>query len=129
MKRPDQRRNTRSATWPDTKATIKIVDAYGGSSRSRITVTGVVQNLGASGFFLKTEESLPLLAKADILIDFDSASDASALTIRAAGETVHAAKGGVGLRFTSIDLNKLQKCIIAKMNKLDEEAKFHNTQI
>lgn len=128
MKKTNKRKNTRSQTWPDTKATIKVEEAYGSGSRSRITVTGVVQNLGASGFFLQTEETLPLLAKADILIDFDSASESSNLTVRAAGETVHMTMRGVGIRFTSIDLNKLQKCIVGKMNKLEEEAKYKLTE-
>jgi hypothetical protein len=124
MKATNKRKNTRSQTWPDTKATIKVADAYGGSTRNHITVTGVVQNLGASGFFLETDEIVPILAKTDIIIDFDAASEGSVLTVRASGQTVHLSRGGVGVRFTSIDLNKLQKCIIAKMNKLDEEAKY-----
>lgn len=129
MRKTNKRKTTRSQTWPDTKATIKVEDAYGQGTRSRLTVTGTVQNLGASGFFLQTEEIVPLLAKADIIIDFDSESDSSILTVRAAGETVHATKGGIGVRFTAIDLNKLQKCIIGKMNKLEEEAKYKTTEV
>lgn len=128
MREINKRKNTRSQTWPDTKATIKIADAYGGKMRGHITVTGVVQNLGASGFFLETDEIVPLLAKTEIIIDFDSSAEESSMTVRASGETVHMTRGGVGVRFTSIDLNKLQKCIIAKMNKLDEEAKYNMTK-
>jgi len=123
----NKRKNTRSQAWPDTKATINVMEDYGGSSRSRIKITGNVQNLGANGFFIETEEIVPIPARTDIVIDFDSESKSSGLMIRATGETVHISKGGIGIRFSSIDLNKLQKCIIAKMNKLDKEAKYKLT--
>lgn len=125
----NKRKNTRSQAWPDTKATIKVVEDYGGSSRSRIKITGNVQNLGANGFFIETSEIVPIHARADISIYFEPESTSSGLQIRATGETVHISKSGIGIRFTSIDLNKLQKCIIAKMNKLEEEAKYKLTSV
>jgi len=129
MHKINKRKSTRSQTWPDTQATIKVADAYGRSTRSYLTITGVVQNLGANGFFLETDEIVPVPAMTDIIIDFDPVSESSALTVRASGETVHLSKGGIGIRFTSIDLGKLQKCIIAKMNKLGEEAKYKATVV
>ncbi len=125
----NKRKNTRSQAWPDTKATIKVAEAYGGSSRSHIKITGNVQNLGSNGFFIETDDIVPIPARADILIDFDPESKSSGLTIPATGETVHLSKGGIGIRFITIDLNKLQKCIIAKMNKLEEDAKYKLTGV
>lgn len=124
----NKRRNTRSQVWPDTKATIKVAEAYGGSSRRHITITGTVQNLGAKGFFIETEEIVPVPARTDIVINFDPDSKLPTMAIKATGETVHINKEGIGIRFTSIDLNKLQKCIVAKMNKLEEEAKYTLTE-
>jgi len=121
------RKNTRSQVWPDTKATIKVREAYGADSRGHLTITGAVQNLGSSGLFIETNESVPVPARADIMIDFDPESKSSVMKIQATGETVHVSPGGIGIRFIAIDLNKLQKCIIAKMNKLEEETKYKLT--
>ncbi len=123
----NKRNNTRSQVWPDTTATIKVAEAYGAGSRRHTIIKGIVQNLGANGFFIKTDEIAPVPARADIVIDFDPESKIPAMTIRAEGETVHNSKGGIGIRFTNIDLNKLQKCIVAKMNKLEEETKYKLT--
>ena len=115
-----KRKNTRSQAWPDTKATIKVVEDFGGGSRSRIQITGIVQNLGATGFFIETSEIVPIPSRAEISIYFEPELKSSGLKIQAIGETVHMSKSGIGIRFTSIDLNKLQKCIISKMNRLAE---------
>jgi hypothetical protein len=120
----NKRKNTRSQVWPDTKAFLKITEEYGGRSRSHIKLSGVVQNLGSNGFFLETKEIVPVPAKAEIVIDFDPKSDSPVLKIQATGQTVHRSKGGIGIRFTGIDLNKLQKCIVAKMNKLADDPKY-----
>jgi hypothetical protein len=119
----NKRKNTRSQIWPDTTAMVKVVEDYGGGSRAHLAISGKVQNLGSNGFFIETEELVQVPAKAEIVIDFDPQSDSPAFKIQASGRTVHVSKGGIGIRFTSIDLNKLQKCIIAKMNKLEEESK------
>ncbi len=120
----NKRKNTRSQVWPDTKATLRVTEDYGGGSRSHIMISGIVQNLGSNGFFIATEEMVPIPAKAEIVIDFDPESKSPAFKVQASGQTVHMTKGGIGVRFTTIDLNKLQKCIIAKINKLEEQAKY-----
>jgi len=125
----NKRKNTRSQVWPDTKVTIKVVEDYGGGSRSRIKITGNVQNLGSNGFFIETSEIVPIPAQAEISIYFEPETKSSGLKIRATGETVHMSKKGIGIRFTSIDLNKLQKCIIAKMNRLEEAAKYKRNDV
>ena len=121
------RKNTRSQVWPDTKAIIRVREAYGSNSRSYLTVTGIVKNLGSNGLFIQTNEVVSVPAMADILIDFSPESNLPGFKIQATGETVHKSTDGIGLRFISIDLNKLQKCIIAKMNKLEQEAKYKLT--
>ncbi len=123
----NNRKNTRSQVWPDTKATIRVREAFAENSRGHLTITGTVQNLGSNGLFIKTNEIVPVPARTDIMIDFDPESKSPGFKVQATGETVHGSKGGVGIRFITIDLNKLQKCIIAKMNKLEEEAKYKLT--
>ncbi|MDO9262419.1 MAG: PilZ domain-containing protein [Desulfosalsimonadaceae bacterium] len=115
----NKRRNTRTHTWPDTEATIKVAEAYSDDSRRYIMVKGKVVNLGSNGMFLETDEIVPIDAKAEIIINFDPESTTSALVIRTSGQIVHSTREGIGIRFTSIDLAKLQKCIIGKMNKLE----------
>ena len=119
----NKRRNTRSQVWPDTEATIKVAEAYRTDSRRQIVVKGKVVNLGSNGMFLETDEIVPIDANADIIINFDPESTTSALVIRTSGQIVHSTKEGIGIRFTSIDLAKLQKCIIGKMNKLESMSK------
>lgn len=119
----NKRRNTRTHVWPDTEATIKVAEAYGADLRRHIMVKGRVVNLGSNGMFLETDEIVPIDANADIIINFDPDSTTSALVIRTSGQIVHSTKDGIGIRFTSIDLAKLQKCIIGKMNKLENMSK------
>jgi len=119
----NKRRNTRSQVWPDTEATIKVAEAYDAFSRRQIVVKGKVVNLGSNGMFLETDEVVPIDANADIIINFDPESTTSALVIRTSGQIVHSTQEGIGIRFTSIDLAKLQKCIIGKMNKLESMSK------
>jgi len=115
----NKRRNTRSQVWPDTEATIKVAEAFGSTSRRQLTIKGKVVNLGSNGMFLETNEFVPISAPADIIINFDPESTTSGMVIRISGLIVHSTREGIGIRFTSIDLAKLQKCIISKMNKLE----------
>ena len=81
-----------------------------------MTVKGIVDNLSTGGMFLKTREVVPVLSKAEIIINFDPASGSSDLSVKAYGETVHQAENGIGIKFTSINLAELQQCIVKKMN-------------
>lgn len=119
MVQRNKRRNTRTQVWPDTEATIKVAEAYGNDSRRQVTIRGRVANLGSSGMFLETDELVPIATQADIIINFDPGSSTSGLVIRTSGQVVRSTREGIGIRFTSIDLTKLQKCIIGKMNKLE----------
>ncbi|MFW6011364.1 MAG: PilZ domain-containing protein [Desulfosalsimonas sp.] len=109
------RKNTRTRPWPDTKATIKVPDPLS-AVRKILTITGKVSDLGGHGLFLVTNESVPVPAKAEILIDFDP-SRPGTLTIEALGEIVRSAENGVGIMFTTINMERLQDCILARMNR------------
>ena len=82
-----------------------------------MTVKGSVGDLGSSGMFLITPDPVPVPAKAEIIIDFEPNSKTSHCQVTAFGETVRSTHEGVGIKFTAIDLSKLQQCIISKMNK------------
>lgn len=111
----NMRKNTRTKVWPDTKATIKVADPMS-PVRKILTVTGNVSDLGAHGLFLITNEAVPVPAKAEIFIDFDPLHPAS-VAIEALGEVVRSAENGVGIRFTTINVERLQNCILARMNR------------
>ena len=119
METENKRRNTRSRVWSDTQATIRVADGFSAGSNGTITYKGTVGNLGSSGMFLETAEKVPVPARADIEIDFDPESRGKGITLSATGETVHSTGDGVGIKFTVIDVPKLQQCIIAKMNRLE----------
>lgn len=84
--------------------------------RQFLTIKGKVENLGANGMFLLTDERVPVPAIAEITINFDTSSNLPDLLMTASGKTVRLSKNGVGIKFTAIDLSKLQKCIIHKIN-------------
>ena len=117
MNDENNRKFTRKKVWQDTEATIKVNDPFGGGSRKTLTIKGIVDNLSTGGMFLKTDESVPVSSKAEIIINFDPVSGSTDLSVKASGEIVHSVEDGVGIKFTSIDLAELQQCIIKRMNQ------------
>lgn len=117
MEISNKRRSTRSKVWKDTKAILKIHDYNDFGSRKIIRINGNVTDIGSDGMFLSSLEYIPVPAKAEITINFDPDSDFNDCSILVQGETVRESKKGVGIKFTSIDVKKLQECIINKMNK------------
>ena len=111
-----KRRCTRSDVWPDTRATIKVQDPCSINRLQSKTVMGKVENLGARGMFLITDEFVPISGFAEITIQFASTPCMSNLLVKAAGKTVRMTPKGVGIKFTSISLKKLRECIIQKIN-------------
>jgi len=121
MSDANRRKNTRSRVWPDTEGTLKVEDLFSSDRRGHLTIKGIVKDLGSNGMFLQTSELVPVPARAEIVIDFDPQSSSPSLSLVALGETVHMTRTGVGIKFLSIDVAKLQQCIIGKMNKLENE--------
>lgn len=117
MNEENNRKFLRKKVWDDTEATMKVDDPFSSGSRQTITIKGIIGDLSTGGMFLKTQDSVPVSSKAEIIINFDPASSSSDFSLKAHGETVHITENGVGVRFTTIDLEKLQKCIIKRMNK------------
>ena len=109
------RKNTRSAVWPDVKATLKMTDPYSAKHKV-LTAVGRVGDLGGAGMFVFTRDNVPVPVKAEITIDFDSGKTPD-LVLTARGEVVRRTSEGVGIRFTAIDMAHLQKCILARMNR------------
>jgi len=113
-----KRKYTRSTVWPNTEATIKVEDNFSSSKKKNIKIKGEIENLGSSGMFVLTNEPIPVPATAEITINFDSESNMPDMLMTASGKTVRMTSKGVGIKFTAIDLSKLQKCIIQKINDL-----------
>ena len=114
-----KRKYTRSVVWPNTEATIKVQDSFSDMKKKNVKIKGEIENLGCNGMFVITNESIPVPATAEITINFDSESNMPDMLMTASGKTVRLTKKGVGIRFTTIDLSKLQKCIIQKINNSD----------
>ncbi len=111
----NKRKNTRSAVWEDITATLQVEDPFDPKGRTKLTVKGRVKDIGAEGMFFISSETVPIDAKADILIDFNPGRPGVS-TVAAKGTTVRKAPEGVGIRFSSIDLRKMQQCIMERMN-------------
>ena len=118
-----RRSSTRSQVWADTQAIITATDPLSPSGRGSIKIEGKVKDIGSLGMFLITKESLPRNDDVEIEIIFDPDSHISNLKVRATGKTVHRTHEGIGIKFTSIDLSRLQKCIIEKMNREERASK------
>ena len=114
-----RRASTRSQVWPDTEAIITVTDPMSASGRGKIRVRGSIKDLGSYGMFCETQEYIPRNVDVEIEIIFDPNSRVSSLVVRADGRTVRRTSEGMGIRFTNIDLSRLQKCIIEKMNRQD----------
>ena len=112
----NKRNSTRNRVWQDTEATIKMIDSSDFGSRTTISIRGIVDNIGSTGMFLKTNDFIPVPSIADIIINFDPNSNSENNSIIASGETVRVTKNGVGVKFISIDSFELQRCIINKIN-------------
>ncbi len=112
-----KRRCTRSRVWANTGASIKVRDYTNFDNKVKfMTIKGEVENLGAGGMFVSTDEFVPVPAFTKITIHFDSESSKSGLFVTASARIVRMNKKGVGIKFLSIDLKKLQTCIIKKIN-------------
>ena len=116
MDTSNRRKGTRTQAWQDISATIKIFDTCISDSRRSYLIKGSVDNIGSTGMFLKTDDFIPVPAKANITIHFDPYSDSKDYSLKISGETVRVTMDGVGIKFTAIDLSELQKCIIHRMN-------------
>lgn len=117
MMNGNSRKVTRSPVWPETEAIVTYADKLTMKTKHRLSVRGGLGDLGSSGMFLITDEDIPLNTRVDIVINFDPSSPATELSLSATGRTVRIAREGVGIKFISIDLQQLQKCIISRLNR------------
>ena len=126
MRHTLQRSATRSQAWPETEAYIKFIFPNGNQAIKHFKAFGHVIDIGSCGMFLKTEDFIPVSTNLEITICFDSNADTPDLSINARGQAVRSCREGVGIRFTSINLVQLQKCLIAKINKMHQPIKKPN---
>lgn len=123
MDSKQRRASTRSRVWSDTRAVISFADPTQPDKRSSVSLKGKVRDIGSNGMFLEVREHVAANTDLHIEIFFDPGSHVSSLPIKARGKIVHSKKDGVGIRFTAIDLSRLQKCIVEKMNRVERESK------
>ena len=117
MAKKSRRTSTRTQVWSDTEAIITAADPMAPSGRAKIRVQGGVRDIGSFGMFFVTQEYLPRNVEVEIEILFDPNSRLSKLSVKARGNTVHRTPEGIGIKFSEIDLSRLQRCIIEKMNR------------
>ncbi len=123
---PTQRRRaTRSQVWPETKAYLEFLLPNNHDTVQRHKSCGDVKDIGAGGMFLKTGDFIPVATNLGITICFDTESGARNLSISAQGQVVRSSMHGIGIRFTSIDLNKFRDCLIKKINRTHSKEKSH----
>jgi len=117
MNPASKRNSTRSQVWPETEAMVQFLNSMNAKDTKGRKITGKVLDIGASGMFVETAETPSNDADVDIEIRFDSSSKSSPLKLRARGKITRVTAEGVGIRFLSIDLARLQECIIKKLNR------------
>ncbi|MBS3757556.1 MAG: response regulator [Desulfobacterales bacterium] len=108
---------TRSRAWPETKAYLEFGLPDGHDTIKKYRSSGDVRDIGACGMFLNTRDFIPVTTHLDITICFDENPRTQKLSINAGGQVVRSCRDGVGIRFTSIDLNRFLDCLIEKINR------------
>lgn len=114
-RKKNKRKNTRSAVWDDITATVQVDEHLSSVKKSKLKIHGRVRDIGAYGMFLVAGDRVPVGSKAEIMIDFNPRQPGKS-ALAAEGKTVRSDPEGVGIRFTRIDLVKLQQCILDRMN-------------
>ncbi len=114
-RKKNKRKNTRSIVWEDITATVQVDDHLSSIKKPKLKIHGRVRDIGAYGMFLVAGERVPIGSKAEIMIDFNPRQPGRS-ALAAEGKTVRNDSEGIGIRFTRIDLAKLQKCILDRMN-------------
>ncbi len=112
----NRRKNTRAAVWDNVVASVEIDEPYKQKGKGKVTIKAPVRDIGSKGMFVVSEESVPMNAKAEISIDFDSRRPGT-LTISAQGKTVRRSDDGFGIQFKKINLKHLMECITGRMNR------------
>ncbi len=120
MRSTSKRNSTRSQVWAETEATVRFLNSMNARDSKARAITGKVLDVGASGMFVETSETPANDADVDIEIRFDPGSKSSPLKLRARGKITRVTDRGMGIRFLSIDLARLQECIVKKMNRSPE---------
>lgn len=114
---PSKRKTTRSLVWSDIKAKIQVLNLPEVISQFPTVVSGDVINIGSAGMFLKTNVDIPFPAMVQIDILFDANCCQNGLSLTATGKVVRRTNDGLGIEFIQIDLSRLQKCIISRINQ------------
>ena len=123
-----QRRNaTRSRAWPETIAYLEFLLPNGHETIRKYRACGDVRDIGAGGMFLHTSHSIPVETSLGITICFDSENSMQNLSISAKGQVVRSENDGVGIRFTSINLNRSRDCVIKKINRTHPNEKTNES--
>ena len=118
-----RRKTTRTQAWRDTRATVELIHSESLNGEKSLRISGQVENIGAGGMFLHTDNYVPVPSKADIFISFDSEAEVPLLDVSAKGRIIRRSEDGVGIKFTYINLAKLQHCIITRLNLASEKGR------
>ncbi|MBE9541978.1 MAG: PilZ domain-containing protein [Proteobacteria bacterium] len=103
---PKQRRKaTRTQLWFDSEAIVKF--EYG-------KIKGKVDNVSAKGMFIETSQHIPEYSEVEIKIIFKSKTPSEISGIK--GTVIWSRdKGGMGILFKEIDLDRFRECMAAIM--------------
>lgn len=117
MQKPNKnkRTNSRSVVWEGVAATIHVEDPFSAEGRRALIINGEVKDISAEGMFLLSGDVIPIDSKATISIDFNSRKPGR-IMLNAEGKIVRRDAQGVGIQFTRINLQRLQQCIMERMN-------------
>ncbi|MBF0226438.1 MAG: PilZ domain-containing protein [Desulfobacterales bacterium] len=112
----------RIATRSDVQAKSEAIVKYEGRM-----IRGKVDNLGATGIFILTNEHVPINKEVEIRIIF-LPDLAPFLTMTAKGIAVRYSKEGIGFRFSEIDILQLGQCVTTMINVCHDSQKTKNPE-
>jgi hypothetical protein len=109
------RKNTRNKIWPDVEVFLKYRDKTASNSNSILKIKASIDNMGASGMMVLSEDIIPTNTDVEITIDFQPGQKPPNV-IHAGGTVVRTENRGFAVKFTRIDTTALGECIMKRLN-------------
>jgi hypothetical protein len=110
-----KRKSTRNKVWPETEVQVSCRNVSGANASALMRFKAGVENLGASGMFIKTEEVVVTGTFVELKIDFNPGARPP-IFIHAEGHVVRTEEKGFAVKFSKIDAKALGECIMMKLN-------------
>lgn len=109
----EHRRTTRANLGNGVAAEVSFPDLTQ-TARHRVYIKGRASDIGTGGMFFCTQEFVPMDLNIDIHVFFNA--DRS-VNFHAIGKAVRRVKSGVGIRFTHVNMEDFNSCVMYMLSQ------------